>query len=88
MAKSYSLPHGLYTSLPIPTTPWVNVSMDFILGLPETQRNKDSMFVVVDRFPKMSYFIPCNKTNGVMHISELYFTEVARLHDAPCKGYN
>jgi len=32
-AKSHTLPHGLYTPLPVPTLPWVDVSMDFILGL-------------------------------------------------------
>ena len=34
IVKSHLLPQGLYTPLPVPTQPWVDVSMDFILGLP------------------------------------------------------
>ena len=72
-AKSRVLPHGLYTPLLVPTTPWVDISMNFVLGLPILKKGSDSIFIVVDRFSKMAHLIACHKTDDATNVADLFF---------------
>ncbi|WMV37248.1 hypothetical protein MTR67_030633, partial [Solanum verrucosum] len=51
-------PGGLTQDIDILTWKWKEVNMDFVVGLPRTRRQHDSIWVIVDRFTKSSHFLP------------------------------
>ena len=59
-------PAGLLQPLSILGWKWEEVSMDFIIGLPPTHKNFDSIWVIVDRLTKSTHFIPV-RTNYRPH---------------------
>ena len=69
---------GLYIPLPIPKGIWKCLSMDFILGLPKTQKVYDSVLVIVDCLSKMSHFLSYTKTLDVVYVANILFKEIVR----------
>jgi hypothetical protein len=51
-------PGGLLQPLSIPDWKWEDINIDFIVGLPPTDRKVDSIWVIVDHFTKSTDFIP------------------------------
>lgn len=71
-------PPGLLQPLEIPEWKWEHITMDFILGLPRTNKGNDAIWVIVDRLTKSSHFIPM-KTGKKMHmlpLAELFVSEI------------
>lgn len=58
-------PWGMLESIPPPTEPWRDFSLDFITDLPESKDSQgntyDSVLVLVDRFAKYVRYLPVTK---------------------------
>ena len=76
------LPYGLLKPLPIPSSPWLSLSMDFIGPLPNSS-TYDIILVVVDRLTKMAIFIPTVSTLKAEGLVNLFRDHVIRLHGFP-----
>ena len=65
-------PDSLLQPLPIPEWKWEFVTMDFITKLPRTNKQHDSIMVVVDMLTKAAHFIPVNSTHKETSIAQIY----------------
>jgi hypothetical protein len=70
-------PAGLLQPLKIPEWKWEEITMDFIVGLPRTQKGYNSIWVVVDRLTKVAHFIPVNTTYSGARLVELYISRTS-----------
>ena len=74
---------GLLNPISVPHWKWDNIVMDFVLGLPLTQRKHDNVWVIVDRLTKSAHFIPVRINYSMDRLAELYVDEIVRLHGVP-----
>lgn len=60
-----------------------NISMDFVTSLPKTEKGCDSIWVIMDRLTKSTYFIPIKISFLLQNMAELYFEKIVSLHGIP-----
>ena len=73
------LPYGQLSSLPVPSSPFEELTMDFITGLPPAKRDGcvyDAILVVVDRYTKMSRYIPARKDWTAKDLAEQFYRHI------------
>ncbi|WVZ89357.1 hypothetical protein U9M48_035777 [Paspalum notatum var. saurae] len=73
-------PAGMLQPLAVPSWKWEDIHMDFIVGLPRTQRGYDSIWVIIDRLTKSAHFIPVKTSYHAKIYAELYITRIVSLH--------
>ena len=57
--------------------------MDFVVSLPKTRRQHDSIWVIVDRKTKSTHFIPVKSTYRAEDYARPYIDEIMRWHEIP-----
>jgi IS30 family transposase len=76
---------GLLQPMKIPEWKWDEVGMDFIVGLPHTERGFDSIWVIVDRLTKVAHFLPVKTKYSSAKLAKLYMERIVSLHGVPKK---
>lgn len=57
--------------------------MDFVVGLPKTQKGFDALWVIVDKLTKAAHFLPIRISYPLDKLAQLCVDEIVRLHGIP-----
>ena len=68
----------LLEPLPVPTSPWKSVSLDFITHLPKVGEY-EAILVIIDRFSKYATFVPIPKICSIELTAQLFFKHIVKL---------
>ncbi|WVZ57756.1 hypothetical protein U9M48_008101 [Paspalum notatum var. saurae] len=68
-------PGGMLQPLNIPAWKWEDIHMDFVVGLPRTQKGYDSIWVIIDRFTKSTHFLPVKTSLPCQHVCRVVYSK-------------
>jgi len=69
-------PGRLLQQIDIPVWKWERITMDFVVGLPRTLREFDTIWVIVDQLTKSAQFICLCTTYFSELLAEIYIGEI------------
>ncbi|MBW0570185.1 hypothetical protein O181_109900 [Austropuccinia psidii MF-1] len=75
---------GLLKPIPIPSVPWICLSIDFITQLP-LSNSFDSILVIVDRFSKMAVFISTISSVTSLDLTPFFVKNIFSKHGLPSR---
>ncbi|GKD13519.1 putative reverse transcriptase domain-containing protein [Tanacetum coccineum] len=76
-------PSGLLQQPKIPEWKWDNITMDFITKLPRSKSEHDSVWVIVDRLTKSTYFLATREDYSTEKLARLYIDEFVARQGVP-----
>ena len=82
LKRETCFPVGLLQPLPILEKPWLDVSIDYVEGLPKSHL-KSVVFVVVDRLTKYTHFMALSHPYTTVKVANLHLHFVFKLHGMP-----
>ncbi|KAA3470325.1 integrase [Gossypium australe] len=57
------------------------ITMDFVLGLSLASKNKDVIWVIVDKLTKLAHYIPMKTDYSLKKLDKFYISEITRIRD-------
>jgi len=76
-------PFGEFMPLPAAESNWSQVTMDLIVGLPETNRGTAAVVTFVDRLSKMVHWVPTRADIDAPQLAALFMEKVFKHHGLP-----
>ncbi|XP_026439743.1 uncharacterized protein LOC113338565 [Papaver somniferum] len=73
---------GLLQPLPIPDYAWKHITMDFVDGIP-TSNKKNVILVVVYRITKYAHFIALHHPYSASSVAQVFLNHIFKLHGLP-----